>query len=257
MSKDIVKVKNKSKKGKKKPEPKPKLTEEEYKEIQKNKKKKEAALPLFGKDYDRFKDRLVELSGKKAKRDLVLFITGVATGYRTGDLVELTVGEIKKALKNKKFEILENKTSRACETYNKKKRDPKNKGKKCYEREWKEPVKRHVDIGPNLKEILSEYIEGRKSSEYAFYATDNNKNEPIKVKSYSEKITKIAKTLGLENISAHSARKIYAHKAYDNDPKNLEDVRIALGHKNIKTTLDYLGLGKIAQMEITSRTDDF
>lgn len=255
MKKETEKVKKKRKKRKKKSD-KIKLTKEQFDLIQKNKKKKEAALPILGKKYDRFKDKLVEISKNKAKRNLMIFQIGVMTGYRTGDILDLTVGEIADAIKVGKFSILENKTLRSWETYCKNKNKVENKDNEYYKQPRKEPKERVRNIGPNLKELLEEYIKGRNRSEYAFNATEKNKSKPMKVKTYSEKVTEAGNLLGLKNISAHSARKTFAHRVYDNNPMNLEITRKALGHKSIETTQVYLGLHEAEQEEITERTDN-
>ena len=44
-----------------------------------------------------------------SERDYVLFATGVGTGYRAGDLVSLQVRDVRNALENGYFEILEGK----------------------------------------------------------------------------------------------------------------------------------------------------
>ena len=42
-------------------------------------------------------------------RNYVLFLVGVTTGYRAGDLVKLKVRDIKEAIRRKEFTILEGK----------------------------------------------------------------------------------------------------------------------------------------------------
>ncbi|MRB85033.1 tyrosine-type recombinase/integrase, partial [Bacillus thuringiensis] len=89
----------------------------------------------------------------------------------------------------------------------------------------------------NLRKLLREYIKGKSKSEYAF---PSNKNEHISAKSYSEILNAVGKRLGLKNISGHSMRKTYASRLWE-AKRDLEYVRIALGHMNIETTKRYLG----------------
>ena len=70
---------------------------------------KEDAYPIPENQYSRFKYKLEEESDKNKDRNLMLFLLGVATGYRTQDLVNLTIGDIKEAINNNKFIIQEQK----------------------------------------------------------------------------------------------------------------------------------------------------
>ena len=82
---------------------------------------KRPAKPILESKYERFKYRLEEISNIWSERNLTLFYLGVATGYRIQDIIDLTISDIKEALKNEKFDIQEKKQYRAwkvrwCET---------------------------------------------------------------------------------------------------------------------------------------------
>lgn len=198
----------------------------------KEKKKKVPANPIPEKQYYRFKDRLIEISKENKDRNLMIFQIGIATGYRTGDIVDLTIAEIEDAIEDEKFVIQEKKQYKAWKTYQRQKKDS-DPNRKC-------PSPMDTIIESNLIELLEAYIEGKKRSEYAFKSS-KYKSKHISAKSYSEILSKVGLSLGLENISGHSMRKTYAHRLYD-DNKNLEFVRKNLNHKSIVTTQCYLGL---------------
>lgn len=204
--------------------------------------KKVPANSIPEKSYSRFKYKLEELSKEYPERNLMIFYLGIATGYRTQDIVDLTIGQIKEALEDERFIIQEKKQYKAWETHMKK--YPNSKKKK--------PLPREVLIKPNLKKLLKEYIKCKNKSEYAFAS---NKDEYISAKSYSEILTKIGKSLNLKNISGHSMRKTYAHRLWE-VKRDLEYVRIALGHTNIETTKRYLGLNDEIKDDAAGITDD-
>ncbi|SDO76128.1 tyrosine-type recombinase/integrase [Clostridium gasigenes] len=209
------------------------------KEENKIKKKKVAANPIPEKQYYRFKDRLIELSKENKERNLMIFQIGIATGYRTGDIVDLTVAEILDAIEDKQFIIQEKKQFKAWKTYQRKKKDS-DPDRKC-------PKPMDKSIEDNLIDLLEVYIEDKKRSEYAFLS-NKCKNKHISSKSYSEILSKVGLSLKLENISGHSMRKTYAHRLYD-DNRDLEFVRKNLNHRSIVTTQFYLGLESEAKKE--------
>ena len=72
-------------------------------------KKKVSALPIPEVDYTRFKYRLEEMSKDCPDRNMMIFYIDIATGYRLGDIVGLTIGELKEFLQEDKFIIQESK----------------------------------------------------------------------------------------------------------------------------------------------------
>lgn len=205
----------------------------------KEKKKKVSANPIPEKQYYRFKDKLIEFSKENKERNLMIFQIGIATGYRTGDIVDLTIAELEDAIEEKEFIIQEKKQYQAWKTYqrNKKDTDPDRKCPKSFDK----------PIEEDLIELLEAYVEGKKRSEYAF-PSGKFKDKNISAKSFSEILSKVGLSLKLDNISGHSMRKTYAHRLYD-DEKNLEFVRMNLNHRNIATTQCYLNLDKKAKKD--------
>ncbi len=186
--------------------------------------------PIPQQKYEKFKEKLKEHSERNGERNLMLFILGRTTGYRLGDLVGFTIGEIKDALDDGYFSIQESKQYEQWKTKLVKKPNKK------------KPEKRVALIGKNLEKYLIEYCKGRKGSEYAFISNKGQGNEYISQKSFSALLTEVAKKIGLKNISGHSLRKTYATKIYEESNNNLEQVRVALNHQSIEETKRYLGI---------------
>lgn len=85
-----------------------------------------------------------------SQRNYVLFILGISTGYRCGDLVRLKVRDIKQVTENGYFEVL----------------DSKKGNSKNIRRENIKP--RRVKLIDNLRLILNQYISERRDYEYMF-----------------------------------------------------------------------------------------
>ncbi|WP_411680436.1 tyrosine-type recombinase/integrase [Clostridium thailandense] len=198
-----------------------------------NLRKKKPAKPIPETQYLRFKYRLEELSNEWAERNLTIFLLDIATGYRLQDIVDLTITNIKEAISNGYFEIQEKKQYNAWKSYMK--RNPRSLKK--------EPEKRRHDIVPQLETVLLKYIRGKKKSEYAFPSQKGSGSRYIAAKSYSDILKEVAedKEINLKNITGHSLRKTYARRLWE-ETKDLEYVRIALGHLSIEVTKKYLGL---------------
>jgi integrase len=81
---------------------------------------------------------------KVNEKAYVLFMIGLTTGYRGGDLVKLTVGDIREAVKVGKLNVLEEKT----------------------ENTRKVPFKRVVFLSDKFRKFLSDYIRGKDDAEY-------------------------------------------------------------------------------------------
>lgn len=194
---------------------------------------KKDAKPIPESHYDRFKYKLEEISGRHADRNLTLFILGIATGYRIGDLIDLTIADIKKALEDGYFEIQEKKQYEAWKTHMK--NNPRSK--------QKPPLKRQHEIEKPLEIILNKYIKGKKKSEYAFPSQKGSGSVFLEAQTYSDILKRVAEddSIRLKCITGHSLRKTYARRLYEATGK-LEYVRIALGHKSVEVTKRYLGL---------------
>ena len=186
--------------------------------------------PIPPQKYEKFKAKLSEYSSRNKERNLMLFILGRTTGYRLGDLVGFTIGEIKDALDDGCFSIQESKQYEQWKT-----NLVKNHNKK-------KPEKRESLIGKNLEKYLIQYCKGKKRSEYAFPSGKGGGNEHINQKAFSAILTEVGKSIGLKNISGHSLRKTYATKIYEESNNNLEQVRVALNHQSIEETKRYLGI---------------
>ncbi len=188
--------------------------------------RKEASKPI--KDIEQLKDIRDYLKAKN-ERDYVLFMLGIMTGYRAGDLVSLKVRDIKEALEVGKFIILESKKKNSNNIKEKNKRP------------------RKAEIIPELDKILREYI--RNKSDYEYMFPSRKGNSYINVERVSKILKEAANFFNMKNITAHSMRKTYAYTIYINNDKDLLTVKELLGHSSINETKAYLGLDEELKKE--------
>ena len=161
----------------------------------------------------------------KNERDYILFLTGICTGYRAGDLVELKVRDVRKSLERGSFEILENKKAR----------NPNTKKTNM--------IPRPAEIQKPLAKLLKEYIKNKKDYEYMF-TSRKGINKHITVSCLGRILRDAGNYFELDHISTHSMRKTYGYSIYQNSGHNLFLVKKALGHSNIEDTERYIGLDR-------------
>ena len=159
----------------------------------------------------------------KNERDYVLFVLGITTGYRAGDLVTLKVRDVKQAILQGRFIILEGK-----------KKNTKNiraKNRKA----------REAEILPELEKVLMKYIKYKEDYEYMF---PSRKGNHITVDRVTKILKEAASFFGLEDITAHSMRKTYAYTVYVESGYDILAVKEMLGHSSVEETKLYLGLDR-------------
>lgn len=174
----------------------------------------------------------------KNERDYILFLVGITTGYRAGDLVKLKVRDIKETIKRKEFTIYEGKKMNS-KNIREKNRKP-----------------RSVELLPKVAKILKEYIKDKKDYEYMFKSRKGN-NRPIGVQAVSNIIKEAGEYFGLYDISAHSMRKTYAYKIYIDSGCDIVAVKELLGHGSIEETKAYIGLDREKYHQYSKTLNDF
>lgn len=174
----------------------------------------------------------------KNERDYVLFVVGITTGYRAGDLVKLKVRDVKEALRRNAFMIYEGKKMNT-KNIREKNRKP-----------------REAEILPSVAKILKNYIKDKKDYEYVFKSR-KGKNNHIGVPAVSNILKEAGEYFGMYNITAHSMRKTYAYKLYIESGRDIVLVKEMLGHSSIEETKLYIGLDKEKYHQASKSLGDF
>lgn len=174
----------------------------------------------------------------KNYRDYVLFLVGITTGYRAGDLVKLKVRDIKETLRRKEFTIYEGKKMNS-KNIREKNRKP-----------------RSVELIYGVEKILKEYIKDKKDYEYIFQSRKGT-NQHIGVQAISNILREAGEYFGLYDITAHSMRKTYAYKLYIESGRDILIVKELLGHSSIEETKRYIGIDKEQYHQVSKSLNDF
>ena len=174
----------------------------------------------------------------KNERNYIIFVLGITTGYRAGDLVKLKIRDIKEALRRKEFTIYEGK---------------KMNSKNIREKNRKPRI---VELIPKLEKLLKDYIKDKKDYEYIFKSRKGT-NQHIGVQAVSNILKEAGLYFGLYDISAHSMRKTYAYKIYIESNKDIVAVKALLGHSSIEETKRYIGLDREKYHQYSRSLSDF
>ena len=158
---------------------------------------------------------------KKSFRNYMLFVVGINTGLRIGDLLKLKVKDVRN---QSHIIIKEQKTS-------------KNK---------------QFLINSNLRLELSKYYKDMQGHEYLFQSRIGN-NKPLSRFQAYRILSEAGKEAGLDRIACHSTRKTFGYFHY----KKYKDVALLqklFNHSSPAITLDYIG---ITQDIIDDSIEDF
>lgn len=156
----------------------------------------------------------------------ILWSIAIGTGFRGGDLVKLTVSDIKRAISTGKISILEEKTEHSR--------------KKKFEREEVLPAK--------LIKILTDYIYGKSDAAYLYPAPRARGKGDLKQHIRRDRLGKIFKSvveeLGISggSVGTHTPRKSYGYRQYITHEKDIRYVQRLFGHSKDTTTLAYIGI---------------
>lgn len=145
---------------------------------------------------------------EKNYRDYMLFVTGINSGLRISDILQLRVRDTKRSY----FNLIEMKTDK----------------------------KKRIDMTPGLRREFKEYVEDKEDHEFLFKSREGV-NKPI-CRSMAYKILRDAAAhVDLEDIGTHTLRKTFGYHFY----KQYKDVALLqkiFNHSDPRITLGYIGI---------------
>lgn len=158
----------------------------------------------------------------KANKDYkyyVMFMLGIYSALRIGDILQLKVRDVRK--NNKIVDVVQLKTDKT----NKIALFPINK---------------------QIKRMLKDYCETKEDYEYLIQ--NNNTHKPIsRVQAYRV-IRECAESVGMSHIGTHSLRKTFGYHYYTKT-KDIGTLQEILGHSNQSTTMRYIGVTQETVLE--------
>lgn len=158
-------------------------------------------------DENKLLEILNELKVKNT-RNYILFMMGLHTGLRIGDILKLKVKDVYK--KDKIF-IIEEKTNK----------------------------KKEIAISKQLKKELSSFCKGNDPGDFLIKSR-KGENSISRCQAYRI-IKKIAAEYKINNIGCHSLRKTFGRKYYKKYG-DLEELRKFFNHSNVDITRRYIGI---------------
>ncbi len=148
-------------------------------------------------------------SGRLGERRYIMFLLGIYTGLRIGDILKLRVRDVRDA---KYLELAAEKTNK----------------------------KTKIIINDYLRGELEEYIADKNDYEYLIKSQKGN-NKPISAKGAWDDMKKAAEVFGLNNIGCHTLRKTFGYFFYQ-QYKDIVTLKNIFGHSDISVTFRYIGL---------------
>ena len=169
------------------------------------------------KDIKRIKQYLL---GKKSKRDYLMFVLGINTGLRVGDLLALTMEDV---LEPGTMIIKHSVTIR----------------------EQKTGKLRVFELNDAAREAITLYLDTNSDWNREDYLFQSRKGNGVLTTRAAHKIIKTTlRELGIKgNYGTHSLRKTFGYHRYSNNVK-LETLQKLFNHSSPAVTLRYIGITK-------------
>ncbi|MFE4525428.1 tyrosine-type recombinase/integrase [Cytobacillus firmus] len=145
---------------------------------------------------------------EQSDRNYMLFVTGINSGLRISDILQLRVRDVRKSY----FNIIEIKTKK----------------------------KKRIDMTTQLQKEFKWYIEGKEDHEFLFRSREGL-NQPIGRSMAYKILRQAADYVGLDDIGTHTMRKTFGYHLY----KKTGDVALLqkiLNHSDPAFTLRYIGI---------------
>lgn len=154
------------------------------------------------------------------ERNYVMFMFGIYSGLRISDILPFRVRDVK----DKDY---------------------------IYIREKKTDKEKRFAINDDLKEILCEYIDGKKDYEYLF-KSQKGKNRPITRQRAYEILNDAAETFGLSEIGTHTLRKTWGYHTYQ-QTHDIVTIKEILNHADISISLRYIGINQDSKDKVMKK----
>lgn len=145
---------------------------------------------------------------EKNHRNYMLFVTGINSGLRISDILQLRVSDTKKAY----FSLEERKTKK----------------------------RKRIEITPGLKKEFKEFVEGKEDHEFLFRSRKGI-NKPIGRSMAYKILREAAEYVSLDDIGTHTLRKTFGYHFYKRYG-NVALLQKIFNHSDPKITLTYIGI---------------
>lgn len=146
---------------------------------------------------------------KENERNYIMYLIGIYTGLRIGDIVKFKIGDVK----NKNYISI---------------------------REQKTGKQKIFEINPILKRAIENYIYNKDPDDYLIKSREGY-NKPLSRSMAYRILQEIADKFGLENIGCHTLRKTFGYHFYL-QTKDVVTLMKIFNHSHPSVTLRYIGI---------------
>ncbi|MDN8590943.1 site-specific integrase [Paenibacillus sp. 11B] len=153
-------------------------------------------------------EEIKEYLGAKSKRNRMMFVVGINTGYRIQDMLPLR----KRDVIGEHITLIEMKTGK----------------------------KKMLQINPVLKRELKRYTADMNDDDFLFKSRQG-KNKPIKRDMAYKILREAAEHFGMKDIACHSMRKTFGYMMYQKT-KDITLIRKLLNHSSDANAFRYIGM---------------
>lgn len=148
--------------------------------------------------------------GNDSDRNRMLFITGINSGLRISDILQLRVSDTKRSY----FNLIEIKTGK----------------------------KKRIEMTPRLRKEFKEYTKDMQDHEFLFRSRQGV-NKPISRCRAYQILREAAEKYGLDDIGTHTLRKTFGYHFYKQN-KDVALLQQIFNHSDPATTLSYIGISQ-------------
>lgn len=155
--------------------------------------------------------KLIKHLYDRDERVYIYWLIARSGAYRSTEVINLTVGDIKRCLNKGYFDFREQKTGK----------------------------RRDLPIEAEVHTILWNYVKDK----YAFqvlFPSNKGYNQPLTYRQMQRLIKEYGIECGIKNIGTHTPRKSASYQLYIETNGNIEEVKKLLGHERTKDTYRYI-----------------
>lgn len=183
------------------------------------------------RDKDKLQEIITGLADYKTdheRRIYLLFMIGICTGLRIGDIIGLKVGQVNKG---NELRLIEEKTGK----------------------------QQKIKISKQLRAVFDNELSGREDEEYILVSRQRDRRGRVKhitTATAENDLKKVKYWFRIRDpFSCHSLRKTYGYWHYK-EHRNLPMLQKQFNHSNIAVTARYIGIDETAMLEATETMYD-
>lgn len=194
-------------------------------------------------------ERIQNYFREKDERLYIFWLIGQNTGLRGGDVVRLTISDLRKAIKFKKMIVVEEKIEHIITN--------RIKNNKPVKKRSRRDIARTVYLNDKLINILKDFVLGKNPSDFIYPSNSESGHyrRDSLGKAYKRALEKLKIAKEDDNVGTHTPRKSYGYRQYCDNGENIVKVQDLFCHASVDTTMSYIGLDEDEKKQAAARMD--